>query len=242
VRTRGEWPGRVHLRRGWALAVARPWNDDTDVSAALRLERGGDVFLVRCATWLTDRGAGEVLSPALPPSQTGVWLRAGFRPRMELEVYERLVSRDEPDPPVEVTTEPSPDLDQLARIDAGAFEPMWRVGRLGLADAIGATPHSTVMVVGDRHRPVGFVIAGEAMGVAYLQRLAVDPDFAGRSYGRSLVRAAVRWAGRVGARTMLLNTQPENEVAASLYRSEGFSRSGPPLEVLAWLPPSQEGS
>lgn len=234
LRTRGEWPGRVQMRRGWALAHARPWNDRSFAPAALRLERGNDRFLELCAQWLVDRGADDVLSPALPHAQTSVWRRAGFEPHLQLLVFERQITHREPRPEVEVTELAAPDLEELARIDADAFDTRWQVGVLGIADAIAATPTSVTLAVLDGDRPAGFVIVGEAMGVGYLQRLAVDPGHAGKRYGRSLVRAAVRWASRIGARTMLLNTQPENQVAAALYRSEGFIRAGPRLEVLAW--------
>src|SRR5690606_14143680 len=38
LRTKGHWPGVVRLRRGWAAAQARPWNDQTAELASLRLE------------------------------------------------------------------------------------------------------------------------------------------------------------------------------------------------------------
>ena len=61
----------------------------------------------------------------------------------------------------------------------------------------------------------------------------MDPDHARRGIGRSLVRASVDWARRHGARTMVLNTQPENLAAARLYEDEGFVRLGARLRVLA---------
>lgn len=240
VRARGEWPGRVELRKGWALARARPWNDDSDESAALRLERGGDRFLQLCASWLTDQGAREVLSPALPGSQRDVWRRAGFAPALSLLVFERRIGRQEPEPLADIVTLDDPDLADLARVDDAAFDRRWRVGRLGLVDALEATAHAVVFAIVDGGTTIGFVIVGETTGVAYLQRLAVDPDHGGRQYGRSLVRAAIRWASRVGARTMLLNTQPDNQAAAALYRSEGFRATGSDLHVLAWTGANEE--
>ncbi len=84
----------------------------------------------------------------------------------------------------------------------------------------------------DAGRTTGYAIVGAGSIAGYLQRVAVHPDFQGAGLGRSLVRASMRWARRHGAHSILLNTQPDNEVAASLYRSEGFERLLDRLTVL----------
>lgn len=220
------------FRRGLALAHARPWNDQSPHTAALRLVRGGDAFVAGCARWLGDAGTTLVRSPAMMENQTRLWRQAGFVDHLELDVYEALLGgRDPGGEPVE---EGMIDLVRLASIDDSAFDETWRVGRLGLSDAIAATPASVVMTVPNGADPVGFAIAGTAGTTAYLQRIAVRPEHQSRGWGRRLVRAAKRWAWRRGARTMLLNTQPANEASASLYVSEGFHRLETKLAVLSW--------
>ncbi|HEX7099045.1 MAG TPA: GNAT family N-acetyltransferase [Acidimicrobiia bacterium] len=233
LRTKGHWPGVVRLRRGWAAAQARPWNDQTAELASLRLERGGDRFLGACVAWLGERGVRRVLSPAMPDEQSSPWRRAGFENHLELVVLEKDLRRPPPPPLHRVTQEESPDLAALAAIDDRAFDHIWRIGKAGLADAMTATPTSAVLVVQIAGSVAGFAIVGEMAAVAYLQRLAVDPEHTRRGIGRSLVRASIDWARRHGARTMLLNTQPENLAAARLYEDEGFVRLGARLHVLA---------
>ncbi|MFO7292108.1 MAG: GNAT family N-acetyltransferase [Actinomycetes bacterium] len=233
LRTRGEWPGLVKLRRGWAAAQARPWNDQTVELASLRLERGGDRFIGACVGWLAERGVKRVLSPAMPDDQSSVWRRAGFENHLELVVYEKDLRQPPPPPLHRVAADPSPDPAALAVIDDRAFDPTWRIGKAGLVDAMAATPTSAVLTVRVDGVVAGFAIVGEMAAVSYLQRLAVDPDHARRGIGRSLVRASVDWARRHGARTMVLNTQPENLAAARLYEDEGFVRLGARLRVLA---------
>ena len=70
VRSRGTWPGAVALRRGWALAHARPWNRDIP-DAALRLVRGSSAFLEACADHLVELGR----------ARRGVTTRSGQRTR-----------------------------------------------------------------------------------------------------------------------------------------------------------------
>lgn len=234
VRVEGAWPDSVQLRRGWALARARPWNDQVPTTAALRLERGGDRFISTCCQWLAAEGIEEVLSPAVTSEQTRIWRRAGFGDHLELVVFERSLVRPAASPGHPVVEVLEPDFERLARIDDRAFNSTWRVGRRGLEDAAAATSLSSVMVVEAGDRPAGFVIVGESGGISYLQRLAVEPGATGRGIGRSLVRSAISWARTRGGRTMLLNTQPENEPAARLYASEGFELQLPRLYVLSW--------
>ena len=234
VRTRGTWPGPIVLRRGFALGHARPWNDQDRNTAAIRLIRGSDGFVETCVNWLADQGVTLTRSPALMDRQTGLWRRAGFVDHLDLLVYERSVGAYRVTSNAEVHHETDPDVAIMAEIDDAAFEPLWRVGRLGLNDAMGATPISAVLTVGPKQRPVGFVIVGVSTEVAYLQRLAVFPGHQGQGLGRSLVRASLRWAARSGARTMLLNTQPENRRSAALYVDEGFRLLDTRLRVLAW--------
>lgn len=215
------------------MARARPWNDQTKEIASLRLDRGGDRFVVTCCQWLAAQGVDRVLSPALAEPQLGLWRRSGFVDYLVLDVFERSLATPAAEPAKTVAVSSEPDLTRLATIDDGAFNSTWRVGREGLADAIAATPSSAVLTVEAAGVITGFVIVGESGGVAYLQRLAVEPTATGHGFGRSLVQAAIRWARARGARTMLLNTQPENRAAAQLYASEGFGLLPDRLHVLA---------
>ncbi len=231
VRSRGTWPDAVALRRGWALAHARPWNRDVP-DAALRLVRGSSAFLEACAEHLVDLGVTGVASPPVLDSGRGVWERAGFGSHLRLDLYRCHLPRSEDRPPHPVVAAAEPSWPRAAEIDRAAFEPPWRLEELGLREAFGSTTHRVFLVVGSNGRVDGFAIVGAELGAAYLQRVAVDPEAQGRGLGKSLVREAQRWANRHGAHSMLLNTQPENQRAAALYRAEGFRLLPDRLEVL----------
>jgi GNAT superfamily N-acetyltransferase len=239
VTSRGDWPGPVALRSGWWKAVARRLNDDTD-EVALRVERGSVEFLERCAEWAFDQGVPAVWSPPLSGPTAGMWRSAGFEPDRRLLMMERRL--DAPSPvngpaPREGTTA---ELAAAAGIDRAAFEGIWRMGRVGLEDAMSATPRSVLLLVDDEQgETMAFAIVGMALHTSYLQRIAVDPARQGTGVGRALLRRSVAWARGAGGRTMLLNTQMDNHVAASLYRSEGFIAlpSGLTLYRRALAPP-----
>ena len=223
MRVTGDWPGRLVLRQGWAKAEARPWNKDVP-DASLRLVRGSSDFLAACATYLLDLGVSGVASPPLPETSAGIWLTAGFEPHLSLDLYSRSLIGSQPEPNHEVTPRSGDSWEPIERIDHDAFPPLWRLDHDGLREALGATPHSSVLVTFDEGRPTGFAIVGAGSIAGYLQRVAVHPDFTRQGIGRSLVRASNQWAKRRGARSMMLNTQPDNDPAARLYLSEGFEK------------------
>jgi len=223
MRVAGSWPGRLILRHGWAKAEARPWNPEIP-DATLRLMRGSSEFLASCGDYLLGRGVSGVTSPPLPEVSSAIWISAGYEPYLALDLYSRQLVGSLPEPSHNVTIAEAHDWESVERIDHAAFPPLWKLDRDGLQEAMAATPHATLLLAQDGDRAAGFVIIGVGSIAGYLQRVAVHPDYARQGIGRSLVRVACKWARRHGARSMMLNTQPENESAAQLYVSEGFEK------------------
>ena len=231
MRVAGRWPGRLVLRSGWAKAEARPWNADIP-DAHLRLVRGSADFLTACADYLLEMGVSGVASPPLPDMSSGIWLSAGYEPHLHLHLYSRELVSSLPAASHPVSTGSTRDWTTMAKIDRAAFPPLWRLNEDGLREAMGATPHASLLVTRDENRTTGFAIVGAGSIAGYLQRVAVHPDYTRRGIGRSLVRSANRWARRRGARSIMLNTQPDNEPAARLYLSEGFEKMLDQLTIL----------
>lgn len=237
VMHRGEWPGPMTFRRGWARADARPWND-AEHSASLRLVRGGGGFLQACTGQLTGLGAPTVLSPPLPASAHSPWLEAEYLPFIDLALM-RLELAEQPKSPNHLVVDGSDvPLEKLLEIDAAAFTPFWRFDEHGMTEARDATGESNTLIIRDSDGgPAGFAIVGYGSAVAYLQRVAVHPAWQGQGMGRSLVRAAARKARKSGAKIMLLNTQYDNQPAIGLYQDEGFALLPEPLSLLRFDSP-----
>lgn len=235
---KGSWPGKITLRRGWARAEARPWNDD-EPQASLRLLRGGSSFLETCAGRLFDLGAGGVISPPLPMSARRSWEQAGFEPYIELALMRKPLEEVTDTPDHLVVTRQDSGVDDLLAIDAASFPRFWRFNREALDEAIRATSRSmTLEILSGEGSPIAYAVVGFGSAIAYLQRVAVHPDWQGNGMGRSLVRAAVRKASRSGAKVLLLNTQIDNTPAIKLYEEEGFLRLPEPLHLLHVPDPS----
>ncbi len=232
VSQRGNWPGRLTLRRGWARAEARPWNDD-EPQAALRLLRGGSSFLEACTTRLLDLGVSGVISPPLPLSAQRAWEQAGFERYLDLALMRK--SLEQPDGPPDhlVIEKPEAGIDDLLAIDVAAFPEFWRFNRGGLEEAIAATSRSTTLIIlGSTGTPIAYAVVGFGSAIAYLQRVAVQPEWQGHGMGRSLVRVVARKARASGAKVLLLNTQLDNASAIRLYEDEGFVKLPEPLTLL----------
>ena len=232
VRIEGDWPGRVTLRRGWARAESRPWNDTIDL-AHLRLVRGGGpTFIDDCSDALAEVGAAGVLSPPLPRTAQSMWCDAGFAPYASLSLMRRRLGKVPP--PGHLVVEGSDsDITEALRIDAAAFDEFWRFDEYALAEAMTSTPRTVLHTVGAPDGGLcGYAVTGVGATLSYLQRVAVDPRFQGAGIGRALVRASARWAAKAGAVAIMLNTQIENTPAIALYESEGFDTLDEPLEVL----------
>jgi ribosomal-protein-alanine N-acetyltransferase len=73
---------------------------------------------------------------------------------------------------------------------------------------------------------VGFVVVSCSGGVAELESVAVAESARRKGLGGALCRAAMVWAGEVGARVMELEVRAASVGALELYRSLGFAERG----------------
>ncbi len=234
MRVRGEWPNPVAIRGGWGRAVARPWNRFRS-DAHLRLIRGSASFLSAAADTVLGLGATAVVSPPLLGGTQTAWRAAGFHTYTTLTLLRKPLDGSAPD---------SRDVRPLGEgswmhvlaIDAAAFGKRWTVALPALVEALRTTSTSVLLGIDDSESGTlaGYAIVGCGGSTGYLQRIAVDPAFHRRGLGRSLTRASESWAGRHGARTMVLNTKPQNNAALSLYGSQGYVALPDRLELLRY--------
>lgn len=229
---RGTWPDSISIRRGWARAEARPWNDVVD-DATLRLIRGGSGFIEACVQRLAYLGAPSVFSSPLAPSARRPWESAGFVEHLDLALMRLDLNKTVPPPQHLVVREDSYNTGQMLAVDHAAFPSFWRFDNRALLESLQATSRSDVFVIRDGDEGItGYAVVGYGHAISYLQRVAVYPKWQGSGMGRSLVRAAARSARRHGSKALLLNTQFDNEPAIGLYESEGYRQLPESLAVL----------
>ncbi len=215
----GAWQGAndvAYLAFMSAAATLVPW-----VLAALR-DR------------LNEQGYRAVVTAAVAPRERDILMGDGFAVRSELAALscdlEAAMSRPV-NPRGRTRRGRRRDLDIVLQVDAEAFSSFWRLDAEGLHEARTATPFSRWRV--NRGTEVhAYSITGRAGSAGYIQRLAVAARCQGRGLGTLLVLDALLWLRRGGARTALVNTQPDNAQALGLYRRCGFTMEPDRLAVL----------
>jgi GNAT superfamily N-acetyltransferase len=78
------------------------------------------------------------------------------------------------------------------------------------------------VAVDDRQTIVGYAIAEDIDGAAYLRQIDVEPAFGRRGIGRKLVECVCRWAKEQHYRRILLSTFLDIEWNAPFYAKLGF--------------------
>jgi ribosomal-protein-alanine N-acetyltransferase len=197
------------------------------------LIRGNTAFLADTSDWTAERAGGVVMSPALYPTATRIWKRVGYQQDIELMIMEKRLETKDIDS-VRVQSVADPDLLLLEAVDRLAFDDFWQMDAAGLQEALDATPRRCVFQVGVDDEVAGYAIVGAQLGVSYLQRIAVDPAKQGQGVGTDLIQASLAWAASTGATAMVLNVREENQVARSVYRTQGFIETKNTLQVLRY--------
>ena len=231
LRIDGEWPGAIRLKRGWARASVRPWNE-VEFHAAIRLERGSHDFLRDASAHVAAAPERSIFSPALYNFATRIWRRAGYEPFVDLDVMERPVAANADRATRPTSFNHRPAFAELVAVDEKAFESFWRMSMSGLREALEATPKATVVEARDGGSLVGYAVVGAQMSTSFLQRIAVDPRAEGEGLGSALLNAALGWAARRGTRLMVLNVRPGNSRARLFYERHGFKETGSQLHVM----------
>ena len=176
----------------------------------------------RCVEKARASGYDSVLTSAVSPRESAPFVDAGFVVHERLHLLALDLER-EPDPPVlPLAKAARRDRPAVLELDDLSFDGFWRLGTVGLKDALDATPSSRFRIARDHHRVVAYAITGVAGRFGYLQRIAVHPDTRRQGWGNALVADSLTWIWRHGATRAYVNTQLENTSALALYQSFGF--------------------
>jgi len=212
------------LRFGDSWARIAPWRGG---GGAAHLVVGPDAPLApsvvhRCVERARASGYDSVLTSAVGPAESGAFVDAGFsvRERLHLLALDLGTAPEPASLPLRKATRR--DRPGVLELDDASFDEFWRLGPVGLKDAIDATPTTRFRVGDDAERIIAYAITGVAGRYGYLQRLAVHPDARTRGWGHALGADGLNWVWKHGASRVYVNTQLANDRALALYRSFGF--------------------
>jgi ribosomal protein S18 acetylase RimI-like enzyme len=176
----------------------------------------------RCVDKARASGYDSVLTSAVSPHESEVFFDAGFEVHERLHLLALDLDQMPEAPALPLAKAARRDRPAVLELDDLSFDQFWRLGPVGLKDAIGATPTSRFRVGFRDHHLVAYAITGVAGRYGYLQRIAVHPDVRRSGWGHALVADALRWIWRHGGARAYVNTQLENSGALALYQSFGF--------------------
>lgn len=213
----------VAVGRGRTVRVG-PWRGDPHVAsiATYTDQPIDDAAVATVVRRLRADGYHRAITAALTPKEVEAFAGNGFEPLRELVLLRRALDGPLPSAAVRVRRWRRRRLDEVLAVDRAAFEQFWRFDETALREALDATPQRILRVAGG-YPPAGYALSGVARRRAYLQRLAVHPDAAGRGLGTSLLLDALRWMRWRGADEAFVNTQHDNVQALRLYERQGFS-------------------
>ncbi|MEM7285008.1 MAG: GNAT family N-acetyltransferase [Actinomycetota bacterium] len=220
------------VARGRTVRVG-PWRNDPEVATVAtfvdqHLDRGAVAEIVNR---LQADGFGRIVTAALTVDEQDAFLAFGFTKVRSLTLLRRPLDHPVPRAELRVRRWRRRRHDEILRIDAAAFDEFWRFDQTALREALDATPHR-ILRVDTAQPPMGYALSGVARSRAYLQRLAVHPDAAGRGLGSALLLDALRWMRWRGAEEAFVNTQDDNERALALYARHGFEPEEDGLAIL----------
>lgn len=233
------------IRWGSECARTGRWRADGSVAFLVPVPDGrppSAEFVRRCLYLLAKQGFQGVVTGALAPEEQHGFLEAGFEVHEQLHLL--VLDKAVPLP----LRPPGPRLRRagpvrkvgVLDVDAAAFDPFWRLDRVGLREALSATPRRRLRVALGGGRVEGYAICGASAGRGFVQRLAVRPAQQGHGLGKLLLLDGLYWLRGLGTHAIAVNTQKGNEAALALYRRVGFRDDPAGLSVLsAGLSPSK---
>lgn len=94
-------------------------------------------------------------------------------------------------------------------------------------DSYIASPDRVVFFAWLEDKPIGQIrMQKNWNGYAYIEDIAVDPEYRGEGIGRALMQRAIEWAKAKGFPGIMLETQDNNVAACRLYARCGFELRG----------------
>jgi GNAT superfamily N-acetyltransferase len=212
------------LRFGDSWARIAPWRGG---GGAAHLVVGPDAAVPpsvvhRCVERARASGYESVLTSAVSPAESGVFVDAGFSVRERLFLLTRDLGAPPEPPLLPLVKGTRRDRPGVLELDDASFDEFWRLGPVGLKDALDATPATRFRIGRETDRVIAYAITGVAGRYGYLQRIAVHPDVRSRGWGSALVADSLSWIWKQGGDRVYVNTQLENERALALYRAFGF--------------------
>ena len=205
------------------------------VTAIAGVERPQDTLaaLLEVATTnLSRTGATELAWLAIEKWPSSWLPELGFECANQIETYikeDKAIPPLDPVPGLRIRPVLDSDMETLARLEAHAFEPLWRHSAHGLAIARSQAFSFDVALLDEEI--VGFQLSAASNAGAHLVRMTIRPERQRKGIGSTLLAHTLSYYYRQGLGYVSLNTQVDNIASQRLYGKFGFQASGELLPV-----------
>ena len=112
------------------------------------------------------------------------------------------------------------DLSSIVLLDKKCFSPIWQLPSHSMKEAYFQAGYFTKAV--SDGRIIGYQLSTESSTSAHLARLAVDPEFQGKNFGKAIVQDLLQHYRSTGINQVTVNTQDDNLSSQALYKKLGF--------------------
>lgn len=188
----------------------------------MRSDRSLDRLWDTLSADLRGEGVSQVALLALDPWVETPAARWRFERTNSVITLRRMSSQTPPLPQtsLRIRNAVQDDLDNIAALDAMAFELCWHHNRIALETAWKQA--ATFTVAESCGELLGYQLSTWHIDTGHLARLAVRPDHQGKGLGILLVSQMLRFFADRGVSVITVNTQADNIASQRLYRRLGF--------------------
>ena len=116
----------------------------------------------------------------------------------------------------------SSDLDRVMCVEVAAYPIPW--SRQNFEDCLKAKNDCSLLTCAEQI--LGHAVVSYILDEAHLLNICIDPQYAGKGFGRFYLRQLIADACARGSQMFFLEVRASNVTAINLYHSEGFNEVG----------------
>ena len=217
------------------------WRSRDDITAIwhIKAEGADKENLVLGAAWACfGEGAERMVTKLLNQSDAAEYGRWGFEVACRIVLLEKHMYREPPPPGerdgVKIVHTRKRAFGDVLRVDTTAFDDFWRLDPRTIEAIASSCTHNVFLLAQRGGETLGYTMGGVNRRLGYLQRLGVHARYQGTGIGHSLASHLLHDLYRLGANTVMVNTQDDNLAALNLYRDLGFGETQEPRLIMQY--------
>jgi ribosomal protein S18 acetylase RimI-like enzyme len=238
-------PGISHPHPPFALVGN--WRSRADITALWYVRGEGELkrkLVLAAAGSSFDEGSGRFVTKPLKEGEARQFEEWGFEQTYRIVLLEKeqrwehasTYAKEE----VDIIRYKKKYLHDVLDLDATAFDDFWRLDANALETIATSCYRNAFLLARKGGEILGYAAGGANGRLGYLQRLGVHTEHQEEGVGEILVRHILNALRGMGAVTVMVNTQGDNQAALGLYRKLGFEETQAPRYIMQCTPHSLE--